>query len=205
MTSMALTARQQEILDFIEEETREKGVSPSTREIQAHFGFASQNAVLDHLEALKKKGAIQSDGRKARSITLSTARNRSPIVDIPLFGTIPAGLPTDQEQENERCISIDIESLKIPKTARTFALSVRGDSMINAGIHQGDTIILEFKDPRPKDIVAALIDGETTLKRYLVRGGKPYLKAENPKYPDLIPAQELVIQGVAIFVLRSLK
>jgi repressor LexA len=77
--------------------------------------------------------------------------------------------------------------------------------MINAGIYSGDTVILEFKEPRSKDIVAALIDGESTLKRYVIQRGKPYLKAENPKFADLIPAQELVIQGVAIFVLRSLK
>jgi len=114
-------------------------------------------------------------------------------------------MPSDQQQESEACLTIDIDSLKIPNNARTFALKVRGDSMINAGIYQGDTIILEFKEARNKDFVAALIDGETTLKRYVVRNGKPFLKAENPKYPDLIPAQELVIQGVVIAVYRSLK
>ena len=124
---------------------------------------------------------------------------------IPLYGTVPAGMPSDQQQESEACLTIDIDSLKIPNNARTFALKVRGDSMINAGIYQGDTIILEFKEARNKDFVAALIDGETTLKRYVVRNGKPFLKAENPKYPDLIPAQELVIQGVVIAVLRLLK
>ena len=170
-----------------------------------HFGFASKTAVLDHLEALKRKGAINSEASKARSITLPGSRNRSTLVDIPLYGSIAAGLPSDQEQENESCITIDIESLKIPKNARTFALKVRGDSMKNAGINEGDTIILEFKEAKHGSIVAALIDGETTLKRYIVQRGKPYLKAENPKYADIIPAQELVIQGVAIAVLRLIK
>jgi repressor LexA len=75
--------------------------------------------------------------------------------------------------------------------------------MINAHICDGDTVILEFREPRKGDIVAALIDGETTLKRYFVERGKPYLHAENPDYPDLIPARELIIQGVLIALLRN--
>ena len=74
--------------------------------------------------------------------------------------------------------------------------------MTGANILDGDSIILEFRDPRHGDIVAALIDGETTLKRYLVQRGRPWLRAENPKYPDLIPAQELVVQGVMVALLR---
>ena len=77
--------------------------------------------------------------------------------------------------------------------------------MVNAGIHENDTVILEFKEPRNQDVVAALIDGETTLKRYVLQRGKPFLKAANPKYPDLIPAQELVIQGVMIALFRLVK
>ena len=86
---------------------------------------------------------------------------------------------------------------------RTFALQVRGDSMKDAAIVEGDVVIMEFCEPRSGDIVAALIDGETTLKRYLVQRGKPFLRAENPKYPDLIPAQELVIQGVFRALIRT--
>lgn len=74
--------------------------------------------------------------------------------------------------------------------------------MIDAHICNGDTVILEFREPRKGDIVAALIDGETTLKRYLMDRGKPFLRAENPDYPDLLPAQELVIQGVLVALLR---
>ena len=114
-------------------------------------------------------------------------------------------MPAGQEQESDGCISIDLESIRLPKGARVFALKVRGDSMVNAGIHEGDTVILEFKEPRNKDVVAALIDGETTLKSYIVQRGKPFLRAENPKYPDLIPAQELVIQGVMIALFRLVK
>ena len=77
--------------------------------------------------------------------------------------------------------------------------------MIGAGILPRDTVVLEVREPRPGDIVAALIDGETTLKRYLTRDGQPFLKAENPDYPDLIPAQELVIQGVQVALFRVTK
>jgi repressor LexA len=77
--------------------------------------------------------------------------------------------------------------------------------MIGAGILSGDIVIFEFREPRHGEIVAALIDGETTLKRYLVQRGKPFLKAENPKFQNLIPAQELVIQGVQVALLRILK
>jgi len=202
---MALTERQQQILDFIREEQQLRGVTPSTREIQEHFGFSSQTTVMDHLHALKTKGVIQQVKGKSRSIILQGSIHRASLIDIPIYGMIPAGLPSDQEQEAEGCLTVDIDSLKIPRNARTFALRVRGDSMVNAAINEGDTIILEFKDPRNGDIVAALIDGETTLKRYVVQRGKPFLKAENPKYPDLIPAQELVIQGVMIALFRVVK
>ena len=77
--------------------------------------------------------------------------------------------------------------------------------MNGAGILPGDIVVLEFKEAKSGDIVAALIDGETTLKRYIVQRGKPFLKAENPRYTNLIPAQELVIQGVQIALLRVLK
>ena len=109
----------------------------------------------------------------------------------------------DVEQERQGCISIDVTALGLPRNARTFALKVRGNSMIDAHICNGDTVILEFKEPRKGDIVAALIDGETTLKRYLMERGKPFLRAENADFPDLIPARELIIQGVLIALLRK--
>jgi len=84
-----------------------------------------------------------------------------------------------------------------------FALRVRGDSMIDAQIADGDTVVLINRPPRNGDIVAALIDGESTLKRYAVEKGKPYLKAENRNYPDLVPASDLMIQGVMVGLLRT--
>lgn len=200
-----LTSRQQEILDFVLDSQRQNGVTPSTREIQEHFGFASQNAVMDHLRALERKGVLKRPPGKVRALVASSSLGRAPILDIPIFGVIPAGLPADQQQEPDGCVSVDMETLRLPKGARVFALKVRGDSMIGAGILQGDVVVLEFKEAQSGDIVAALIDGETTLKRYVVQRGKPFLKAENPKYPDLIPARELVIQGVQVALLRVVK
>jgi repressor LexA len=176
---------------------------PSTREIQHYFGFASQTAAISHLRALERKGVIQRLPGKARAVAFPDELDRAEIVDVPVYGRIAAGMSQDAEPEREGCISIDISSLGIPRHARTFALKVRGDSMIDAHICDGDTVILEFREPRKGDIVAALIDGETTLKRFIVEKGKTFLRAENPNYPDLIPAQELIIQGVLVALLRQ--
>jgi repressor LexA len=202
MMHSELTNRQQEILDYLRKSQRQTGIMPSTREIQHAFGFASQTAAMSHLRALERKGVIQRLPGKARAVIFPDELDRGEILDIPVYGSIAAGMAQDVEQERQGCISLDITALGIPRHARTFALRVRGDSMINAHICNGDTVILEFREPRKGDIVAALIDGETTLKRYLVEKGRPFLRAENENFPDLIPAQELIIQGVLIALLR---
>ncbi len=197
-----LTKRQQEILDYLRMMQREAGYMPSTREIQHYFGFASQTAAMSHLRALERKGVIQRLANKARAVIFPEDLDRGEIHDIPIYGSIAAGMAQDAEPEREGCIAVDISALGIPRHARTFALKVRGDSMIDAHICSGDTVILEFREPRKGDIVAALIDGETTLKRFLIENGQPFLRAENPDFPDLIPARELVIQGVLVALLR---
>ena len=93
------------------------------------------------------------------------------------------------------CIDIDPTTLRLPKNARTFSLKVRGDSMRNAAILEGDIVIIEIREAKHGDIVAALIDGETPLKRFILKNGVPFLRASNPKIPDLIPARELFFQG----------
>ncbi len=198
-----LTHRQQEILDYLKKSQRQTGIMPSTREIQHYFKFASQTAAMSHLRALERKGVIQRLAGKARAVIFPDELDRGEIFDIPIYGSIAAGMAQDADQEKQGCISMDISALGIPRNAKTFALKVRGDSMIDAHICSGDTVILEFREPRKGDIVAALIDGETTLKRYLIEKGKPFLRAENPDFPDLIPARELVIQGVLIALLRQ--
>ncbi len=198
-----LTNRQQEVYDYLKRESRVTGVMPSTREIQHFFGFASQTAAMNHLRALEKKQVIQRVPGKARAVVFPEELDREEIVDIPIYGNIAAGMGQDVDHEKEGCLSIDIRSLGLKHNARTFALKVRGESMVDAHICDGDTVVLEFREPRKGDVVAALIDGETTLKRYVVENGKPFLRAENELFPDLIPARELIIQGVLVALVRN--
>ncbi len=201
-TALMLTERQRKVLEFIQIEQREKGVTPSTREIQSHFGFASQTSVMQYLAVLERKGFINRHARKARALITPVQKVR--ITDIPIYGQIPAGMATLTEQTIEGHVSLDARSVNASKNGRTFALRVRGDSMIDAHILDGDIVILEDrKDVRNGDIVAALIDGETTLKRYVTEHGRPYLKAENPDYPNLVPARELRVQGVMVSLVRK--
>ena len=198
-----LTNRQKEIVEYLKMSQRKTGIMPSTREIQHFFGFASQTAAMSHLRALERKGVIQRLPGKARAVVFPDELDRGEISDIPIYGSIAAGMSQDAEPERQGCVAVDISALGIPRHAKTFALKVRGDSMIDAHICHGDTVILEFREPRKGDIVAALIDGETTLKRFLIENGQPFLRAENEIYPDLIPARELVIQGVLVALLRQ--
>jgi repressor LexA len=197
-----LTDRQKNILDFIQREQRERGITPSTREIQSHFGFASQTSVMQYIAALERKGFLERHAGKARALITPVQKVR--ITDVPIYGQIPAGMSALTEQTIEGHVSLDSRSANVSKNRGTFALRVRGDSMIGAHIVDGDIVILEdSKDVHNGDIVAALIDGETTLKRYVVEHGRPYLKAENPRYPKLTPAHELKIQGVMVSLVRK--
>jgi repressor LexA len=198
-----LTKRQQQLLDFLHQYQTENGLMPSTRDIQKHFGFASQTAAVSHLRALERKGAIKRLPGKARAVVFPESLLRKQVVDIPIYGQIPAGLAADQTQESDGQISVDVASLGISRKAKTFALKVRGESMIDAHICDGDFVILEIKEPRNGDVVAALIDNESTLKRYIHQAGRPYLKAENKNFPDIIPARELIIQGVMVGLVRQ--
>lgn len=190
-------------MEFLRSEHRRFGIMPSTREIQQHFGFASQTAAVSHLNALEKKGIITRLAGKARALIFTDQIDREEIVDIPIYGMIPAGYGDDTEPVTEGCLSVDTRSMGLSRSADAFALRVRGESMIDAHILDGDHVVLEKKEPRNQDIVAALIDGETTLKRYLMNNRKPFLKAENELYPDLIPARELLVQGVMVGLVRS--
>jgi repressor LexA len=197
-----LTARQKNVLDFIQREQRETGITPSTREIQTHFGFASQTSVMQYIAALERKGFLDRHARKARALITPAMKVR--ITDIPIYGQIPAGMSALTEQTIEGHVSLDTRSANVLKNRDKFALRVCGDSMIGAHIVDGDIVILEdSKEVHSGDIVAALIDGETTLKRYIVEHGRPYLKAENSRYPNLIPARELKIQGVMVSLIRK--
>lgn len=209
----ALTLRQEEVLGFIQLYMRENGTWPSFREIEEHFGFRSTNAVMGHLRALERKGYISRVPGQARTfrINLDLESDHAPqesldVVEIPIYGSIAAGYPDGVETSGEiGRLQIDVETAGIRRSRRNFALRVRGESMVDVGIFDGDTVIVEQAHPRDGDIVAALIDGETTLKRFVSRNGRsPYLKAENRLFPELHPVSELVVQGVARAVVRNL-
>lgn len=205
---IGLTKRQRQILDFVQRSSEVETAPPTIREIAAHFGFKSPRAASDHIDALRKKGFLTSESGRARSLRAITPFDslRRRVVNIPVFGTIPAGFAEERKQEAKGCVSIDIGTLGIKPSSRTFALEVRGDSMIGRHILDGDMVVVEHgQTPRNGDVVAALIDGESTLKTYVADKSKPYLKAENPRFPKLIPAGELVIQGVMVALIRKRK
>ena len=200
------TRTQQRVLNFVQAEVQAGRPTPTLREIADNFGYQSPRAAACHLEALKKKGFMASDPGKARSLRITSALTslRTRVMDIPLFGSIPAGLAEDRVQEPDGCVTVDIESIGFKPTQRTVALRVSGDSMIGRQICDGDIVVLEHgPEPRSGQIVAALIDGKSTLKTFLMKNGKPFLKAENPKYPNLVPCEELMIQGVLRALIRK--
>ncbi|MDX2082114.1 MAG: transcriptional repressor LexA [Terrimicrobiaceae bacterium] len=197
---MEPTAKQKEVLDFIASFQANSGCSPSIREIQANFGFASSFAVRRHLMALEKKGLLGKLDRKARSLVIRGSR---PFQGIPLLGAIPAGLPVDAGSDGDSSLNLSPADLGLNRASDgIFALVVRGDSMTGAHIVDGDVAVFEKREPRHREIVAALIDGEVTLKRLIIDGSNRFLKAENPAYPDLIPVRELLIQGVLSRIIR---
>jgi repressor LexA len=205
-----LTERQKQVLDFIQQKQESGGLTPTFREIASHFRFSSANAALAHVQALLTKGALKHLPGRARSLKvvgLNTLDRHQPrVVSVPIYGSIPAGPPEDAVQEEEGCVLIDVDTLGIKPTTRTFGLKVHGDSMTGKSIVNGDIAIIEHGvQPRPGDVVAALIDGQVTLKTFLMQRGKPFLRAENPRYPNLIPQEELQIQGVMVALIRRRK
>ena len=200
---MPLTQRQQEILTFVETQDP----APTAREIAAHFQL-SLGTIVGHIEALRAKGYLAAGDRHARSLRPANSfrAHQSPVLHLPLYGTIPAGFADLRHQEAESCISIDAQTLGVRPSGRLFALRVKGDSMLGRHILHGDIAILESgREPKTGDTVAALIDGESTLKIYHHNRGRPFLRAANENYPDLFPAAELKIQGVLLAVLRRVK
>ena len=130
------------------------------------------------------------------------------ILPIALLGTIPAGLPEERggSEGNKACENIGIDRAVYIPTRNTFALRMVGDSMVGKHILDGDIVILEHgPDPRSGQVVAALIDGKSVLRTFVVRNGKPFVCAANPKYPAVMPSEELMIQGVARMIVRRAK
>ena len=150
-----------------------------------------------------ERGARRAEGNLMQVLRVLGRR----VATLPLYGSIPAGFADERRQEAKGCVAVDLEMLGLRPTPRTFALEVHGDSMLGRHILEGDLVVLEHgRSPRHGDVVAALIDNESTLKTFVQERGKPpHLKAENPKYPKLHPVGELVIQGVMVGLIRRIK
>jgi len=196
-----LTERQEMILDFVRDYQRTHGVTPSTREVGRQFE-CSQPTALKHLQILARKRQLEklADGKWG----LSAKSVQGHLFLAPVYGVIPAGLPAMQEQEPEDTLAVDpaIFGIRKARPGYFWFLRVTGDSMTGAHIVDGDLVALVRKEPRPGDIIAALVDETTTtLKRFVRERGRTLLRAENPRYPDLVPAQ-LECQGVLVGVIR---
>jgi len=201
-----LTERQQAIFDFILEFRTRNGCSPSIPEIQRQFDIRSPNGVVGHLHALESKGYIRRGERGSRQIDVVGRQSAAPVAELPLYGQIAAGYPeTAETARPETFLGLDETTLGFRPKTGCFVLRVRGDSMKDAGIFDGDMVVVEpTPAPRENQIVAALIDGECTLKRLVRVNGKWFLKAENAAYPALHPRSDLVIQGAVRTIIRRM-
>ena len=208
-----LTARQREVLSFIRSFTSRHGLPPTVREIGDKFGVTPR-AAFDHLRALERKGMLQrrvSPGRTARALTLTEAAGRhAPAIAVPILGRIAAGQPLLAEENREGELPIGEGALP-GRTDELFALRVRGESMIDAHICDGDLVVVRRQDSaQPNDIVVALVESESgdeaTVKRFQRDGHHIVLKPEHPTMRPIVidPSKQAVkVLGKVVAVLRG--
>jgi repressor LexA len=215
-----LTDRQREILDFITRSIRDRGYPPTLREIGLHFGIRSTNGVNDHLRALEKKGHLQREDLKSRAlrpVTAPAAAGRSrggdkhaaaaDIVEVPVVGRVAAGLPLLAVENVQDTVHID--RFFIGQSREVFALRVKGDSMIEDGIHDGDFIFVRKQlQANRGDTVVAMIGDEATVKRYYPEGDTIRFQPANAAMqPILVKKREFKsvnLIGVVIGVYRKM-
>ncbi len=204
-----LTVRQRQILELIQSSVADRGYPPSVREIGDEVGLSSPSTVHSHLSSLSKAGYIRRDPSKPRAIEViapleTTELRRAPVRDVPLVGRIAAGSPMLAEEDIEEIYPLPTELVGHDPV---FMLHVRGDSMIDTGIYDGDYVVVKRQqEARDGQLVAALIDGEeATVKRLQRRDGRIVLKAENPDYPPMVFTEGVDILGVVVAVLRRVE
>jgi len=178
-----LTTRQQQVYDFLAGYIADQGYPPTLQEIAGHLQISGNLGVLRHLQVLERKGLINRSPGSSRSIVLAD-RSRSESLELPLVGTVQAGLPQLAEEQIETYLAVDSS---LVKGKDSFLLRVRGESMIDAHIMPGDLVVVR---PQPSaesgEIVVALIDDEATLKRFYREGEEIRLKPENARMKSLI-------------------
>jgi repressor LexA len=200
------TAIQQRVLEHIQHTIEETGRPPTELEIAGHFHWKSRFAVYRHIRALIRKGFLQKTPNMARGLNIPgmTARHGK-TREIPLVGSVPAGLPIDAVENLEGNIGVD--TTLFPELD-VFALKVKGESMTGANISDGDIAIVH-KTPNADDgnLVVALIDGEATLKRLVRKNGNLVLHAENPMFKDIVikPGEDFALAGVVVGIIRRTK
>lgn len=202
-----LTARQRQVLDYIREMVAARGYPPSVREIGEAVGLSSPSTVHSHLNSLVDGGFIKRDPSKPRAIMVVDTPNATTrpddrrTRDIPVLGRIAAGTPILAAEHVEEVLTLPVD---LVGEGPVFLLEVKGDSMINAGIHEGDLVAVN-KQPEARDgeIVAALVDGEeATVKRLRRQDGKVVLESENPAYPPMVFTDGVELIGKVVSVLR---
>jgi len=205
-----ISARQREILDLILSTVQERGYPPSVREIGEAVGLNSPSTVHSHLSSLVKAGYLRRDPSKPRAIEVTAPGRaqpdlrRAPVRDVPLLGRIAAGSPLLAEEDIEDILPLPTQ---LVGNDPVFMLRVQGDSMIEAGIFDGDLVVVRRQaDADDGDIVAALIDGEeATIKRLRRSPGKVILLPENPAYEPMVFTDGVQLLGRVVAVLRRLR
>jgi repressor LexA len=198
----ALTRRQTEVLDFIRGYISGNKYPPTIREISDHFTISVKGA-YDHVKALEKKEWIRCDTNRSRAIEVlasSDGIGDDPVVSVPLLGTVAAGTPLLAEENYEGSVSVPRSLLG---NKRYFAVHVHGDSMIGAGIMDGDTAIIAQQPLAENgEIVVAMVEEAVTLKRFYREHNRIQLKSENPAYPPIY-TREARILGKLAHIVRS--
>jgi repressor LexA len=200
----AITERQRKILEFIRTTIAVRGIPPSMREVGEQFGIRSTNGVEGHLAALERNGHIIRERGKSRGISLRT-RERTAVA-VPLLGRVAAGIPLLSSENREGEVLVDLSAFSIRSNRNLFVLKVMGESMVNAHIMDGDTLLVRAQAvAQNNDIVVALVDGEATVKRFFAEKGRVRLQPENNTMkPLFVERGEFRILGKAIGVLRRL-
>ncbi|MGA2282544.1 MAG: transcriptional repressor LexA [Candidatus Dormibacteria bacterium] len=211
----ALNPRQRQIIEFLREHARTHAYPPTVREIGLAVGLSSSSTVQNHLNSLEAKGYIRRDPTKSRTVEVvghepAASRSGPRVLTLPLVGRVAAGTPVLAEQNVEDHITVGQE---LAGDDGAYALTVHGDSMIEAGILDGDLVVVRpRRDPPPNGtIVVARIEnettgeGEVTVKRFFREGGRVRLQPENAAFDPIFVSGDLSLEGVVTAVIRIVR
>jgi len=201
---MSVTRRQREILDFIASHLEAKGYAPSFEEIARQFGFHSLATVHEHLTNLERKGYIRRAHNESRAIEIIPPKGQTGATELPLLGLVAAGQPIEAISGND---TIAVPDELIPRRGRSYVLKVRGDSMIDEHIKDGDYVVVQERNQADSgQTVVALVHGDSaTVKRfYREPGGWIRLQPANPSIQPLrVNERDVIVQGVVVGVIRK--